>query len=732
MKQLILATIIMAPAIIGATIPIQAKANTEQRNSEIDLWDLSIEDLAEIKLTAQKREQQWYTIPLTVDVYEGRNLRDNNVHHFSQLSQLAPGLLYGHIGASPQIYLRGIGSDLISIAADSRIAIYSDDVYLARPQMAIAQFWDLDRIEILKGPQGALYGRNATGGAINIIHARPTFDRVDAYANVSVGNFSTRQVEAAVGAPLTDSLAIRTSIFATKDNGFTQDIDARNGNKIDNNDSAAARIELRWQLTDALENSLTAEHYQNNNNSYSFKPVDNKGLAEALGAIPVTDFHQTRNDLFSYNDYQTQGLSWRWLWNPGAFEFTSITAYRNLDLANILNTDGTEIAITASQLAWNSSQRSQEFKFTSTNAGNWHWLAGASWLNETPTNDLGQIRTPLNTSNVTHAYADTTAWSFYGEVEWAFQPQWLAKLGLRESNETRKDGNTILSTHDLLGLDSNFENATASGASQHDESFSKLSPQFVLSFIPGTVSGHSLWYLSATEGFKSGGANSFSTRASFKPEDIISIETGFKYSEKKISWQLAAFHYDYKDLQVLTFENGVTSIANATDAKINGVDANLQWTINNQWTWKTGVTALNANYQKFITSAGGVAVDVSDNTMPHAPTLDFNQALHYHHPLAIGKLQLSLQHHYQSRTYFNQFSDKVVSEPARNILNTRILWNINSHWDLAVNVTNLTNENYYETLARFASTSIASAPEGNAVGVTAPGRLWLAQVNYKF
>jgi iron complex outermembrane recepter protein len=289
-----------------------------------------------------------------------------------------------------------------------------------------------------------------------------------------------------------------------------------------------------------------------------------------------------------------------------------------------------------------------------------------------------------------------------------------------------------LSTHDLLGLDSNLENATASGSSQHDESFSKLSPQFILSFTPAPAAGHSLWYLSATEGYKSGGANSFSTRASFKPEEIISIETGFKYSAKKISWQFAAFHYDYKDLQVITFENGVTTITNAADARLNGIDASLQWIINNKWTWQTGVTALNARYEKFMTSIGGVAVDVSGNTMPYAPTLDFNQTLHYHHPLTIGKLQLSLQHHYQSRTYFNQFSDTVISEPARNIVNTRILWNMNDRWDLAVNIINLTNENYYETLARLSSTSIASAPEGNAVGIAAPGRQWLAQINYKF
>jgi iron complex outermembrane recepter protein len=139
------------------------------------------------------------------------------VHQFRELSQQAPGLLYGRVGLTPNIYLRGIGSDLVSIAADASTAVYLDDVYLARPEMAIAQFWDTERIEVLKGPQGALYGRNATSGAINIIHTRPSFNRASGYAHIHVGSDSTRQIESAYGTPLGDAIAIRGSVFAIKD-----------------------------------------------------------------------------------------------------------------------------------------------------------------------------------------------------------------------------------------------------------------------------------------------------------------------------------------------------------------------------------------------------------------------------------------------------------------------------------------------------------------------------------
>jgi iron complex outermembrane recepter protein len=712
---------------VGATSSLFATAD-----SQVDIFNLSLEELMQVKITPQKRQQHWYEVPSSVEVYDGRVLREYNIHQLTDVAQLTPGLVYSHIGSTSYTYIRGIGSDLISIAADSSTAVYNDDVYLARPQMATAQFWDIDRIEILKGPQGALYGRNATGGAINIIHTKPTFDNTNAYAHFNAGEFSTRQLEAAVNTPVSDNFALRSSVFAVKNNGFTQDLDNRNGNIIDDTNTAAARMELRWQLNSQLENSLTAEHYQNNTHGFTLKPADHKGLAEAQGAIPVNNFHATRDDLRGALHYQAQELAWRWTWVTPTFELQSISAYRNLNTDYSNNTDGTEIAVTRSKFMWESKQHTHEIKLSSRNNEHWHWLAGASWLHETPINNVALIRTPINSSINIYAYANTTAWAVYGEVEWDFLPQWNAKIGLRESNETRKDGNQLFSTHDLFGLDSNLQNATAIGTSQHNESFKKLSPQYTLSYTPETNTGHSLWYLSATEGFKSGGANSFTTRAGFKPEEVESQELGYKFSEKNKSWQLAAFHYDYTDLQVLTYENGTTTITNAADASINGVDANAAIELNTAWSLSAGVTLLNAHYDKFISSLAGAAVDASGNPMPYAPHWDFNQTLNYQHTLPLGNLHLSLQHHYQARTYFNSFADDVIAAPAHNIFNAQALWKINKHWDAGISVKNLTNVDYYETLVRFTTTSTASAPEGNALGVTMPGRQWLAVVNYKF
>lgn len=701
-------------------------------NSPHGIYDLSLEDLMKVEITSHKRKQHWYEIASSVDIYDGRLLGENNIHQLQELSQVASGLLYSHIGNSPNIYIRGIGSDLLSIAADASTAVYYDDVYLARPQMAMAQFWDIERIEILKGPQGALYGRNATSGAIKIVNAQAKFDKKSAYVNLNGGTFSTRQLEAAINVPWSDSFAIRTSVFTVKNNGFTQDLDDRNGRTLDDLGIAASRVNLRWKINENIETSLTAEYYENNNHGYSLKPIDNKGLAESLGAIPVNDFHATRNDLSSYNDYKRESINWRWLWATPGFEITSITSYKDLKTEYLQNTDGTEIPVTVSQLAWDASQISQEIKLVSTESTNWKWLIGGSWFKETPKNNLSLVREPINTSINIFAYAKTTAWSMFGELEWSFKPQWNVKLALRDSYESRKDGNDLYSTHDLLGLDSSLSIATSIGKSRHDESFQKLSPQMVLSYKPDTNNGNSLWYFSITEGFKSGGSNSFSTATSFKPEEILSYETGFKQTNKMISWQLSAFNYDYKNLQVLSFENGTTSINNAANATIQGIDANMQWEFNPQWFWQAGVTFLDAHYDEFLTSLAGKAKDVSGNIMPYAPQWDFSQTLHYKKAFNVGKLHFTLQHQYQSRTYFNQFKDRAISEGRKHYVNLQSLLRLNPQWDIGVRVENLFDKEYYQVKSRFTSTSLPSAPEGNALGVAASGRKVLAMVNYRF
>ncbi len=696
---------------------------------ESDLFELSLEELMQVPITAAKREQHWVDVAATVDVFEGESLRDNQINHFRELAGAAPGLAYGRVGNTPNIYLRGIGSDLMSVAADASTAVYQDDVYLARPEMGLAHFWDIERIEILKGPQGALYGRNATGGAINIISARPSFKQTQGYARATTGSFANRQIEAAIGSPTGEKSALRASILLIRDEGYTEDLDARNGTELDNNEVAAGRVEWRWEVSERLESSLSASHYQNNNDGFSLTPADQRGLADQLGAIPTPEFHQIRNDLPTFSDYQTQGISWRLDWRGAGFDLHSISAYRNLESRYLLNTDGTEVPVTESQVIWSHQQRSQEFRLVSNHTGDWQWLLGATWLDETPTLDVGLVRHPLNTSIVINSFAETCAWGLYGELGWDFTPDWNLKLGLRDTRENRRDGNQFRSTGDLQGLDSDLRLAQVTGSSNHADTFEKLSPQLVLSFAPSTSTAQDLLYLSVTEGFKSGGANSLSTRPGFRPEEITSIETGYKYSQGQVALHIAGFHYDYQDLQVITYEAGTTTITNAASAALSGVDASLRWSPVAEWQYQLGLTFLDANYDHFVTSLAGAPRDVSGKQMPFAPKWDINQTLAYQ-PTA--NWQISLRHHYQSRTYFNQFEDDVISSPNRHLLDLRLTRALNAHWELTAGIYNLTDEDYYQNLTRFTSTSPASVPEGNALGVTAPGRRWMIEASYRY
>lgn len=694
-----------------------------------ELFELSLEELMQVPITAAKREQQWVDVAATVDVFEGESLRANQINHFRELAGAAPGLVYGRVGNTPNIYLRGIGSDLMSVAADSSTAVYQDDVYLARPEMGLAHFWDIERIEILKGPQGALYGRNATGGAINIISARPSFEQTQAYARATAGSFANRQIEAAMGSPTGEKSALRASVLLIRDAGYSEDLDARNGAELDNNEVVAGRVEWRWAVSERLETSLSASHYQNNTDGFSLTPADQRGLADQLGALPTPGFHQIRNDLPTFSDYQTQGLSWRLDWRGAGFDLQSISAYRNLDSRYLLNTDGTEIPVTESQVLWSQQQRSQEFRLVSTHTSDWQWLLGATWLDETPTLDVGLVRHPLNTSIVINSFAETRAWGLYGELGWDFKPDWNLKLGLRTTREDRRDGNQFMSTGDLQGLDSNLQLARVTGTSNHAATFDKLSPQLVLSFSPSASAAQDLLYLSVTEGFKSGGANSLSTRPGFKPEEITSVETGYKYSQGQVALHIAGFHYDYQDLQVITYEAGTTTITNAASAKLNGIDASLRWSPVQEWQYQLGLTFLDANYDRFITSLAGAPRDVSGRQMPFAPSWDINQTFAYQ---PNTNWQVSLRHHYQSRTYFNQFEDEAISSPNRHLFDLRLARALNPHWELAAAIYNLTDEDYYQNLTRFTSTSPASVPEGNALGVTAPGRRWMIEASYRY
>ncbi len=317
--------------------------------------------LEEIVVTAQKRAENLQDTPIAISAVTGDTIEKLNIDDIGAIAAANPSLVYSEAGGEAQLYIRGIGSNIFSVGVDQSVATHIDGVYTGRANMGLTQFLDIDRVEILRGPQGTLYGRNATGGAINIISRAPT-DDFEGYVSGLVGSFDRVDLRGALSGPLSENLSARIAVRRLKDDGYTEDLDPRGANKIDDNDLTAIRGSLRWK-TDALTATLIAEHSEFENGNTSIFPIDNTGLAESFGATANRDIHKTYNNTPSFHKWNTGGVTGNFDWTVSDSTNLNLTiGYRDWDSDFLFNTDGTEVEITRSSFIYTSEQLSAELR----------------------------------------------------------------------------------------------------------------------------------------------------------------------------------------------------------------------------------------------------------------------------------------------------------------------------------------------------------------------------------
>jgi len=202
--------------------------------------------LEEVVVTAQKRAENLQDTPIAISAVTGDALERLNIDDIGAIAAANPSLVYSEAGGEAQLYIRGIGSNIFNIGADQSVATHIDGVYTGRANMGLTQFLDIDRVEILRGPQGTLYGRNATGGAINVISRAPT-DEFEGYVSGLLGSFDRLDLRGAVSGPISENLSARLAVRRLKDDGYTEDLDPQGGDKVDDNDLTAVRGSLRWK-----------------------------------------------------------------------------------------------------------------------------------------------------------------------------------------------------------------------------------------------------------------------------------------------------------------------------------------------------------------------------------------------------------------------------------------------------------------------------------------------------
>ncbi|MDX2142930.1 MAG: TonB-dependent receptor [Rhodospirillaceae bacterium] len=744
--------------------------------------------IEELVVTAQKRTESIQEVPISIIALSGDQLARTAITDILAVAGRTPTLQYSQAGGESQIYIRGVGSNLLAVGADPSVAIHLDGVYLGRPNMGLNQFLDVERVEVLRGPQGTLYGRNATGGSINIISKAPS-DELNGYLTAGYGEDDKMELKGAVGGPITDTLSYRVAARHVEDDGYVKNLDPT-GSKLDDQNLDTGRVALSLTPSDAFRATATMDWSDFNNGNTAIRPIDNLSASRLLGARPTSSILEEYNNLPTFMRYETGGptldieadLS-------DSVMLKSITAYKTFDMDFYFNTDGTEAAVTRTTETFDTEQFSQELRLVSQNTENFDWIVGGYYLKEDKEGALGLVREnlrnavtgaalPLGTF-IIPAENDTEAYAAFAQAGYRLSEQVKITAGIRYSDEKKTDfnqqinifvGPTATAAQVSQGLFGglNLANFTPALTRRDSRSWDAVTPKFGIDWTP---SDNVLVYAAATRGFKSGGYNSYQpSNPVFEPEFIWSYTVGAKtdWMDGKLRLNAEAFYYDYSDLQVTTILNALTLVANAAQAEVKGIDVELTAQPVEPFTYGVSASVLDATYDSFsapygvcsplvltnATCAGRTAgqvrlINAAGNRLNNAPKFKATTFGEYVADMGTsGTLTVFGQLSHTGAIYFNAANDPNARQKSYTLLDGRIAWTpSNANFEIALYGKNLTEEEYFHNIVQFTSTSLpppaAALPNagvvvtdpfsiGHALGYPAPGRQWGIEATYRF
>ena len=614
-------------------------------------------EIDEIVVTVQKREQSLQDVPVAVTAISSEALVENNIRSFQDLGAVAPGLVASNdvgYGSAP-LSIRGIGGANGGNAfGDEPVAVYIDEVYQARPRFSTADLLDIEAVEVLRGPQGTFFGRNATGGALLVRTARPTFES-EAFLTGAYSTLEETRVQGAVSGPIAnDKLAGRVAVLYGVANGWG-DNPTRN-ERVPNSDSFSSRASLLWDATESLEFTLIGD-YSRRESWFAFLRVADLSNP---AAIPVFDRRPDfQSDLdsgtFDHNDPQfseieSKGITLLGEWDLGPVVVNSVTAYRDTTMHGSTDTDNSPLALTNNTAWFYDDQFSQELRLSSNEPGRLQWVIGAFYMQEE--NALDPF---CFTAFCVTADHEGEAFAVFADATFDVTDQFSIAAGGRYSYEEKTFENS------LLPSDSGDWN--------------DFSPRLVLQYRPAD---DIFAYASFSKAFKSGGFNAFETvagRQEYDPEKIDAYEVGLKTKmfDASLRTNVSVFHYKYDDLQVRTTPGGAGGaiIQNAAKATVEGIEVEAMWLPDDHWTLTGNLAYLDATFDEGSVSSVDPVVnallpvpisdrDVSGNRLSRAPEWQGYVGAKYATDLGdAGELSFDVNYRFQSETFFFEaFQDR--------------------------------------------------------------------------
>ncbi|MCF7981034.1 MAG: TonB-dependent receptor [Pseudomonadales bacterium] len=740
--------------------------------------------IEEIVVTARKREENLQDTPISITAFTSQSLEALQVDNISQISSATPGLTFDSSTpisgsrVSSSIFIRGIGQTDFTLVSDPGVGLYLDGVYIARSVGGVLDVVDVERVEVLRGPQGTLFGKNTIGGAINITSKRAG-DEFAGEVEIKTGTDDRLDFKATVDIPFTENFRGKFSYANLNQDGNVKNLVG--GKDLNDTDAQVLHARLDFEPTDSLSMMLTADWTDRDEQAQaqrllSFEPTAGLvgvalndavaavvpgfdigdytclGTSATAQAMTADDCHNpfvTSSGSNTPSEVEVKGAAFTLTYDFGSVTFKSVTGYREFDALFARDTDNSPYILVETIDTMDQEQFSQEFQLSGTGLNDrLNWLLGYYHFEEEGNNRNDVITSTFYLKSGGDIDNDSDA--FFGQVTFDITERWSVTAGLRKTDETKGFTPDQFVTVDPSGnLATTFLDNTLQFAKvvrgqlptvaefdlvphqKFERDFDETTGLLSLDF---KATEDLLLFASYATGFKSGGFNQripppgVPEPINYEPETSTTYELGWKWTNQGKTLRINGSYYftDYEDLQVNVFAGVAPTTLNAVEAEIQGYEVELLASPIEALSITANIAYIDAEYTKAPGTIPGARTINKNDKFPNTPEFTAFVGIDYTWLLGTGELTLHADWSYRDEVQNNTINSPQIEQDALDLFNAALIYRLSEHWQLAFSGRNLTDETYLitgnEELPGF----------GYAEGVYAREREWALSAKYSF
>jgi len=745
-------TVSIAPEHRKPAASAVASRDTVNTGQSVNPPEQYIPRIEEIIVTSQRRSENLQNVPMAVSVLDNILLEDLGIDDIGDVALKVPGLTVSLFSlGQPTIHIRGIGSNDDGAGLDSSVVLFIDDIYVGRITAMDFDLLDLEQVEVLRGPQGSLYGKNSIGGAIKLQSKLPS-EEASGKISVTTGNYNRFNLAAKLNGPLSDNgIYGSLSIASSTRDGWQKNIIADSGRQHDE-ENQTLRAKLLTEINTHTKLLITADYTRDNRGSTGRIPVVGRRPIRVLDAsgqpIPVVDesgspildasgrplfeaqlptdifsslngdpSHAT-NDIIGFTDRSILGIASRLDRDTKVGTLSSITGFRTSEFKWLEDSVGLPNFITDelvdNQVDEDHEQFSQEIRWVSNEDSAFSYIAGLYYLRENTGRDERFFFPPGNARIFQKNTTDSA--SVFAQANYAISERIKFGLGGRLSYDRKQIDQSIRGGNAPAIILEDFD-------IKNSASWTDFSPSFSASYF---VNKDVHIFTRIARGFKSGGfqgspATLESARRTVKPEFAWQYELGLKSQlfNDQLRLNLSAFYLDYSDLQVVQFRTvnnfGVFETSNAGSAKVHGLEYEFEASVTQHISVAGSYAYLKATYDEFTDRENR---DFSGNRLRQAPEHSANLLLSYQRRVFSGDVRFLLDYRYQDKS-FREPDNNVTELPAFDLLDASIIFTTSDEqWQAKLWSKNLLDEQYVSHLYILGGNDYALFGTPRTYGVT--------------